>query len=387
MTHRIPHRLGVDLVGRRVVVRRRLSDGAPGHRFGDLLGDLLAWDEPAGVARVRTRHGDVEVLIADVVAGKPVPPPPRRRPAAHRTIGWAQLERLAAAGWRPLDLDWLGEPGSGWQLRAAEGFTGRANSALAVGDPGVEVATAAELVDTWYRRRRLRPRIAVPWPASAVMLPDRARDHGPDRELRDRGWQLDTPTLVMTAALHEVAASVTTRSGSLPSHSLTLHIDDEPDDAWCRLYQYRDQALPSVARTLLLSAPRQAFVSVRAPDRTRELARTHVAAHLPDRDTAAGDWPTPASGTVAVARVASAHGWSGITAMHVAPSHRRRGLAQAVIGAAAEWALARGDRYAYLQVAERNAAARALYHSVGFADHHGYHYRLAPRTSVTHEHR
>ncbi|MGL5862325.1 MAG: GNAT family N-acetyltransferase, partial [Phycicoccus sp.] len=86
----------------------------------------------------------------------------------------------------------------------------------------------------------------------------------------------------------------------------------------------------------------------------------------------------PDGDTVAVARVASAHGWSGITAMQVAPTHRRRGLARAVISAAAEWALACGDRCAYLQVAERNAAARVLYRSVGFTEHHGYHYRLAP---------
>jgi ribosomal protein S18 acetylase RimI-like enzyme len=30
----------------------------------------------------------------------------------------------------------------------------------------------------------------------------------------------------------------------------------------------------------------------------------------------------------------------------------------------------------YLQVAEANAGARALYESAGFAPHHGYHYRV-----------
>jgi predicted GNAT family acetyltransferase len=32
----------------------------------------------------------------------------------------------------------------------------------------------------------------------------------------------------------------------------------------------------------------------------------------------------------------------------------------------------------YLQVADGNAAARALYGRAGFADHHGYHFRIAP---------
>jgi ribosomal protein S18 acetylase RimI-like enzyme len=32
----------------------------------------------------------------------------------------------------------------------------------------------------------------------------------------------------------------------------------------------------------------------------------------------------------------------------------------------------------YLQVEDDNEPARALYHRIGFAAHHGYHYRLAP---------
>ncbi|WP_317616698.1 hypothetical protein [Arthrobacter sp. NamB2] len=58
----------------RVVVRRRLEDGAT-----DSLGDLVALD--ATTCTVRTRRGDDVVLLADVVAAKPVPPaPPRRAP-------------------------------------------------------------------------------------------------------------------------------------------------------------------------------------------------------------------------------------------------------------------------------------------------------------------
>ena len=43
-----------------------------------------------------------------------------------------ELERVAAAHWRGTEEEWLGE----WLLRAADGFTGRANSALPLGDPG-----------------------------------------------------------------------------------------------------------------------------------------------------------------------------------------------------------------------------------------------------------
>jgi predicted GNAT family acetyltransferase len=40
-------------------------------------------------------------------------------------------------------------------------------------------------------------------------------------------------------------------------------------------------------------------------------------------------------------------------------------------------ALQEGASAAYLQVETGNAAARALYDALGFADHHTYHYRRA----------
>ena len=51
---------------------------------------------------------------------------------AGMTISITALERAAAAGWRGAEEEWLG----GWLLRATGGFTGRANSALATGNPG-----------------------------------------------------------------------------------------------------------------------------------------------------------------------------------------------------------------------------------------------------------
>jgi len=63
-------------VGQRVVVRRRLADG----RSGDLLGELLQWDDTT--VRVLDRDGrEHRVDRSEVVAAKRVPPPPPRRPA------------------------------------------------------------------------------------------------------------------------------------------------------------------------------------------------------------------------------------------------------------------------------------------------------------------
>ena len=61
-------------IGARVVVRRRLAEGG----FGDLLGELLRWDDEA--VGVRDRHGEAHLVArSDVVAAKRVPPPPARR--------------------------------------------------------------------------------------------------------------------------------------------------------------------------------------------------------------------------------------------------------------------------------------------------------------------
>lgn len=69
------------------------------------------------------------------------------------TISILDLEEAAACGWRAPEEAALGR----WLLRAAEGFTGRANSALAVGDPGMPLAAAVSEVCRWYQALGLPP--------------------------------------------------------------------------------------------------------------------------------------------------------------------------------------------------------------------------------------
>ncbi|MGL5829728.1 MAG: GNAT family N-acetyltransferase [Angustibacter sp.] len=327
-------RLGPELIGQRVVVRRRLPHG----RVGDVLGELLRWDATAGLLTVATRAGEVTVPLAEVVAGKTVPPAPERRAAGWRSIAWAELERVAADGWRPAEQEWLGEPGRGWQLRAAEGFTGRANSALAVGDPGLPLAQAVGVVARWYAERGLRGQLCIPEPLAQEVPLRSVAD--------DLGWEVNNPTQVWTASWSAVALAL---EGAIPPEGYSIAVASEPDPGWLEVYQYRGQPLPPVAAVLLRSAPAQVFVSVRRGEQT-----------------------------VAVGRAASSQGWAGVTAMEVAAEHRRRGLAKVVLFELARWALAQGDRHAYLQVAEPNTGAQALYAAAGFEPHHRYHYRLEP---------
>lgn len=61
-------------VGTRVVVRYLIEDG---ERATDALGELVSREEDW--LTVRTRSGDRRIAAGDVVAAKPVPPPPRPR--------------------------------------------------------------------------------------------------------------------------------------------------------------------------------------------------------------------------------------------------------------------------------------------------------------------
>jgi len=85
------------------------------------------------------------------------------------------LERAAARHWQAPETEPLGE----WLLRAAAGFTGRANSALPLGDPGCPRPEAVTAVEAWYRRRALPPMIVLPHGAGPGPLEDL---------LTERGW-------------------------------------------------------------------------------------------------------------------------------------------------------------------------------------------------------
>ena len=69
-------------------------------------------------------------------------------------------------------------------------------------------------------------------------------------------------------------------------------------------------------------------------------------------------------------------GWAGVFAMATRPEYRGQGIATAVLGTGARWALKQGATRLYLQVEEDNAPAQALYAQAGFVRSHGYHYRV-----------
>ena len=148
------HLLGPHVVGRRVVVRR-LVPGETGPSGGpamtDLLGTCLSWTSEACVVAPET--GDpVTIPLSLIVSGKPVPP----RPSVRHRVPAAEAQRRAFALWPDLVTEPLGE----WVLRASSSSTARrANSALAIGDPGV--ADPVTAVVAHYATLGQRPIAAV----------------------------------------------------------------------------------------------------------------------------------------------------------------------------------------------------------------------------------
>jgi ribosomal protein S18 acetylase RimI-like enzyme len=262
------------------------------------------------------------------------------------------LERAAARHWQAPETEPLGE----WLLRAADGFTGRANSALPIGDPGVPLPAAVTLVEDWYRRRALPPMIVVPGP-----LHNGAAPAPLDNFLAERSWVLRPgPAFVMTAGIADLLPAppdalppATLPPATLPPDA-TVHLAPEPDAAWLALYRYRGQDLPPIARTLLMSAPWQAFASLRQAGRTVAVGRISVAPQSPDEPLGV------------------------ITAVEVDATCRRQGLGAAITAVLAAAAADRGARRVLLQVETGNTPARALYARLGFRDSHRYHYRVAP---------
>ncbi len=250
----------------------------------------------------------------------------------------ASLEAVAARGWRGTETEPLG----GWLLRAAGGFTGRANSALPLGDPGLPVGPAITRVEDWYAARGLSPRFLLPLPDARAV----------DDELAARGWLLGDVVRVLVAPVAGLAAGgVADRAAGRPA----VRLDDRPDDAWVAAYHYRGGVLPPRAREVIEHGDTLAFASVRDGDgRVLAIARGSVDA------------------------AADGVGWLGVTAVEVDPPARRQGLGGVILRGLAGWAQERGAGCCYLQVAADNAAALALYAGAGFAEHHTYQYRLAP---------
>ncbi|MET9323732.1 GNAT family N-acetyltransferase [Streptomyces sp. NPDC003038] len=311
-------------VGKRVSVRRVESGPGGTPEFTDAVGVLTSWDE--GVLTITRKDGrSVRIAESTLVAGKIVPPAPARRrgPAA----SFEELARVTARSWQPLESEPLGE----WTLRAAAGFTRRANSVLPLGDPGIPLDDALARVTSWYAKRGLPAYVQAATGAVGTQEMLCA-------ELERRGWAAEVSAEVRIAALAPLGDVDAPAAGA-------LRLTRAPDEEW--LARYGKVTDPDLARRMLVEGPSVWFAA------------------LP--------------GGRAIGRCVVDGRWAGFAAVTVDPAHRRTGLATAVMAALARRALEEGASAAWLQVETDNAAARALYDGMGFATHHAYHHYRAAR--------
>ncbi|WP_169730920.1 GNAT family N-acetyltransferase [Lentzea kentuckyensis] len=228
------------------------------------------------------------------------------------------LESLCARAWPVLTEVPLGD----WLMRAANGFTGRANSTLTCGDPGVPIPRALGAVEGFAREHGIKP-------TAHVVI---ASAH--EQAIEAAGWHVDldhpggAESLVMTGPLEKFADGVA-ESRDLPG--------------WWELAAGSE--VSAAQRHVLGSGGNVCFAS------------------------------TAENGTVVAAvRGAVVEDVLHVARLAVRPSHRRQGLARRLMGEVAGWGLEQGATTCVLQVAEHNDPAIRLYEELGCTEHHRYRY-------------
>jgi N-acetylglutamate synthase len=294
--------------------------------------DVIGWIESMDAATVRLATLDSTTHVIQrsmIIAARQAPAAPGgpdpRRISAH------EVQRHTLRGW----LAWH-EPLGDWTLRAGGGFTGRANSCHAVGNPGISTKRAADRIIGFAAVYGI--------PALAQVIEASSEE----RALRDIGW-IGTyqPAVVLVSRLADFLA------GRSADPAVQIQESLKPD--WEHAYQRSrpNSADPAIVRMILEGSRPQAFAAV------------------------AGQPSDDQGELVAIARGHRSADWLGLSSIWVSPDHRQRGLATAMIVKLGHWAARQGARYAYVQVATVNESAIAAYTRLGFAPHHRYLY-LAP---------
>ncbi|MEU2161764.1 GNAT family N-acetyltransferase [Streptomyces chengbuensis] len=318
-------------VGKRVSVRRRAEAADGSREFTDTVGVLTSWT--GGVLLITRRTGEsVHIPESSLVAGKVVPPAPARRRGAP-AASFDELVRVSARAWQPVESEPLGE----WVLRAASGFTRRANSVLPLGDPGIPLDDALGRVRAWYAERGLPAYVQTATGAEGTQERLCAA-------LAERGWEREVTAELRVGGLAPI--------GDLDADVERVRLGRSVDEPWLRRYQRSGVPGPHVLK-VLGGGPSVWFATV----------------------------PGPSEVPAAIGRCVVDGRWAGFMAVEVDPVHRRQGLATAVMAALARRALDEGASAAWLQVEADNGGALALYEGMGLSVHHLYHHFRYSRSS------
>ncbi len=223
----------------------------------------------------------------------------------------------------------------GWRLRFNYGVKRRPNSVLANADDGsLGLEAKLKRAEAFYAAHGLKARFQLS-PAS--------QPEGLDARLAARGY-----VRVPEAVCVQIRSLV-----HLPRPAGEVRLLKSPNTTFLDLYCETERLTGVQAETY------QAMLG-KLPGET-----VFALAHFGDRPAATG--------------VGVAHGGLlGLFNIATHPSARRRGLGSAVVAALLSWGQKRAATEAYLQVAEPNTGAQAVYAQLGFRTLYHYHYREAP---------
>jgi ribosomal protein S18 acetylase RimI-like enzyme len=231
------------------------------------------------------------------------------------------------AAWRPARAARVG----GWLVRGDAAAGKRPSAVWALGDPGMPLGDAIDAAERLQRGWGQRP-LAQIGPADAAL----------DAALAARGWTVAAPCRVLVAPCADVAARGLGGRMAVRVRCPLAALDE----LWA------EGGIGPARRAIMETTPGPKEVLLLRED---------------DRPAAACFVAVP--GPIA-----------GLSALHVAPPFRRRGVGAALCAAAAARAAEDGAAWLALAVEAANAPALALYARLGFADAFPYHYRVAPPT-------
>lgn len=227
----------------------------------------------------------------------------------------------------------------GWLFRFHWGVSRRANSVWPNAQDDADLTQGVEAkisaAEDFYRRWGAQTRFQV----SELCQPGDL-----DSRLQRRGYTATTPTEVQ-AALIETALSESAGLGPF-----TIDTRQDVHDDWLATYVEAERLHHEPAGV------RRRLMDGIAPDTAFALLTI--------------DGQPAATGLGVLDR-----GWVGVFGIATVPQFRRRGAATAIVRSIAEWGKQRGAENLYLQVADDNTPARALYDKLGFETLYRYHYR------------
>jgi len=302
-------------IGKRVTIRLREAGGG----FRDIVGVLQSEHE-----LINSKFQAISFSKDDIAIWREIQPlPDRAGTGAPLSLRIIELEKLSDTTWPATEIIEFGK----WRLRISDGFTMRANSALPtgagpIGEPPLPLADAVEHVIKSYREKGLTPTFTLPLPIYQEL----------DDYLENQGWQVKVGAQFLIKDIESIATEL--------SSLIDFEILDYPSEQWLGLQS--DHRLEK----LMLRYP----------------ARYGVI--------------KSGESVVAVGRIATLGTWAMATRLFVDPSHRGKGLAKQLMIRLMAAAREDGATKIGLQVDLENAAALALYDSMGFRAHHKYVYRV-----------